>query len=437
MRSGRVLSAISTMRAVVAASAVVILSVVLVAGCTNERGGGADGGGAGSSAPGPRLSGPPVTLGFVTMENSALGSFPETRVAAEAAVAHANALGGVNGRPLELKPCATEGSPESSQDCANKLVALKPVAVIGGVDVGAEAAMKIYEQADVPYVSGSPQLNGELNSKNSFSLAGGTVAELLGLAKYLTSPPTSSAPPAGPSAPSSRRPAKSVHALYVDLPGLLTVAIQSSERVLRKRGVTDVALVAEKADAADFAPALSRAASGDPDAIIVVFQAQSCARIVQAASALAVKAPMYLIGACATPAVARAAGSNTDKLYFATGYEPVPAAGGDADVAAFREGVPEQDRTSGSQAAFSAVLAVRSLLADIPEPGPGPLKAALLATRDYPNVMAYPFTCDHKKIVILPSICNTAVRLLRWDGDGFADVAGDWIDGRELATLAN
>jgi branched-chain amino acid transport system substrate-binding protein len=430
MRSGRVLSAISTMRAVAAAStAAVMLSVVLVAGCTSERGGGADGGGAGTSAPAPRLSGPPVTLGFVTMENSALGSFPETRVAAQAAVAHANAnaaLGGVNGRPLELKPCATDGSPESSQDCAHRLVGLHPVAVVGGIDVGAEAAMPIYEQAGVPYVSGSPQLNGELNSANAFSLAGGTVAELLGLAKYLTSPATP-----------ARRPAKSVHALYVDLPGLLTVAIQSSERVLRKRGVTDVALVAEKADAADFAPALSRAAAGNPDAIIVVFQAQSCARIVQAAKALAVKAPMYLIGACATPAVARAAGPNTDKLYFATGYEPVPGTGGDADVAAFREGVPEQDRTSGSQAAFSAVLAVRSLLADIPEPGPGPLKTALLATRDYPNVMAYPFTCDHKKITILPSICNTAVRLLRWDGDGFVDVAGDWIDGRELATLAS
>jgi branched-chain amino acid transport system substrate-binding protein len=368
------------------------------------------------------LTGPPVTLGFVTVENSTLGSFPETRRAAQAAVDYANgSLGGLAGRPLRLVSCSTNGSPESSQDCANRLVGQRPLAVIGGIDFGTDAAMPIYQQAGIPYVTGSPQLSGELNSHNAFALAGGTVAELLGLADYLV----------------NTRHVHRVHALYVDLPGLLTSAIQGSRNILRHKGVTDVTLVSEKADAADFAPALTRAAAGNPDAIIVVFQAATCARIVQAASALQVKAPMYLIGACATPAVPRAAGGSTDNLYFASGYLPVGPSGGDAAAAAFRQGVPENDRSSASQGSFSAVLGVRSLLAEAPQPTPAALTATLHATRDHANVMAHPFTCDSKQIAIFPAVCNTGVRLLQWRNGAFVDVTGRWIDGRELINLIN
>ncbi|MBX6391141.1 MAG: ABC transporter substrate-binding protein [Frankia sp.] len=394
-----------------------------LAGCTSERGGESDdgNGGGASRTPAVQLTGPPVVLGYVTMENSSLGSFPETLAAAQAAAEYANnELGGVSGRPLVLETCATNGSPESSQDCANQLVAKQPVAVVGGIDFGAEAAMAIYEQAGIPYVSGSPQLNGELNSENSYSLTGGTTAELLGIVEHLTS---------------QQPPADSVHAVYVDLPGLLQVAIESSRGILAAKGVTDISLVPEKADAADFAPALNRAAAGDPDAIIVVFQAQACARIVQAAAALNIDTPMYLIGSCATPAVAKAAGGKTDNLIFASGYLPAVDGDQDPDAAAFASRMPADSRSSASQGSFSAVLAVRSLLEEIDDPTPAALTTALRATKDHPNPMAHPFTCDKQQIAILPSICNTAVRLLTWDGSGFADLTGDWIDGRHLVDL--
>ncbi|EIV94391.1 ABC transporter substrate-binding protein [Frankia sp. QA3] len=399
----------------------VALSVAMAgAGCTSQRGGSS--GDAAGGATASRLTGPPVTLGFVTVENSTLGSYPETRRAAQAAVDHANAaLGGVGGRPLRLATCATDGSPESSQNCANRLVAEKPIAVVGGIDFGTQAAMPVYEAAHIPYVTGSPQLSGELNSKNAFTLSGGTVAELLGLTDYLT----------------GTRHIRSAHALYVDLPGLLTAAIKGSQNILRKKGVTDVRLIAEKADAADFAPALTQAAAGNPDAIIVVFQAAACARIVQAAAALNIHSDIYFVGACATPAVPRAAGGRTDNLYFASSYLPVGTSGGDADTAAFRKAVREADRTSASQGAFSTVLDIRALLAKAPQPSSDGLLTALRATHDQPNVMAHPYTCDGKQIEIFPAVCNTAVRLLRWKDNSFSDVTGTWQDGRQLITLIN
>ncbi|OHV56436.1 branched-chain amino acid ABC transporter substrate-binding protein [Pseudofrankia sp. BMG5.36] len=405
----------------VLAAGCVALAMVL-AGCTSQRGGDSAGDGTGSGTPAVGPTGPPLLLGYVTQENSAVGSFPETRVAAEAAAAYANAeLDGVKGRPVKLVTCATNGSPESSQGCANKLVAQHPVAVVGGIDVGAEAAMEVYKNAGIPYVSGSPQLNGELNSTNSFSLTGGTAAELIGITDYLT----------------SVKKVHSVHALYVDLSGLLSIAIDYSRQILNKKGVTDVTLTSEKADAADFAPALSNAAKGNPDAIVVVFQAQACARIVQAASALNIKTPMYLIGSCASPTVARAAGGHTDNLVFASGY--LPATDGDKDpaAAAFAKRVPAEQRTSGSEGSFSAVLVVRNLLETLPDPTPAALTTALRATKEYPNVMAHPFTCDGKQINLLPSICNSAVRLLTWNGKGFTDLTGNWVDGRKLLDLVS
>ncbi|KLL11418.1 ABC transporter substrate-binding protein [Protofrankia sp. BMG5.30] len=400
-------------RRVVAAAAV---TLAVLAGCTSQRG-------SGSNSPGQpanHLNGPPVKIGFVSMENTPLGSFPETRIAAESAVAYANAaLGGVHGRPLELVPCATNGSPESSQDCANRLIAADPVAVIGGVDLSTEAAMPLYQQASIPYVSGSPQLSGELSSPNSFSLTGGTLTELLGITDYLT----------------TTKHVTKVHALYADLPGLLTAAIQGSRSILQKKGVSEVRLVPEKVDTADFAPAVSQVASGNPDAIVVVFPAQSCARIAQVAGSLQVKAPIYFVGSCATAAVARAGGQATGNMNFASGYLPLDATGGDQDSRAFRENVPEASRSPLSQASFSTVLAARSLLTEITQTTPGDLRNAFRAARDHPNVMAHSFTCDGTLIKAFPAVCNTAVRILRWSDGGFVDATGTWVDGRELMTL--
>jgi branched-chain amino acid transport system substrate-binding protein len=396
---------------------------VALAGCTSQRGGSSGGSDGGSATPATSPTGAPLLLGYVTQENSALGSFPETRVAAKAAVDYANGgLDGVKGRPIKLVTCTTNGSPESSQDCANKLVAQHPVAIVGGVDLGAEAAMPIYEQAKIPYISGSPQLNGELNSTNSYSLTGGTVAELLGIVDYLT----------------STKKVHSVHALYVDLPGLLTIAIDSSRKILKAKGVSDITLLSEKDDAADFAPALSHVAAGNPDAIVIVFQAQPCARIVQAAAALNIKTPMYLIGSCATPAVAKAAGGHTDNLVFASGYLPPSADTQEPAAAEFAKRVPVDQQTSGSEGSFSALLNVRDMLAGLPDPTSATLIQTLKATKDHPNVMAHPFTCDGKQVPILPSICNSAVRLMTWNGKGFADLTGGgWIDGRKLVDLAS
>ncbi|MDQ6910826.1 MAG: ABC transporter substrate-binding protein, partial [Actinomycetota bacterium] len=215
-----------------------LVIAVLLAAC---EGGGKSGGSQGGNA----ATGAPIPVGLINMEDAPTGSFPEFRRAAEAAVAYVNGqLGGVGGRPIRLEKCTTSGAPETSQACANKLRSKGVVAVIGGVDIGAAASLPVLEQAKIPYISSSPALGDELTSDDAFMLTGGTGADLLGQAAYAT----------------DTLHTKKVGIIYADLPGLLSTAVEATKQVLQKKGVTDVKLVAAKADSRDLAPALSQAA---------------------------------------------------------------------------------------------------------------------------------------------------------------------------------
>lgn len=360
-----------------------------------------------------------MTLGFVNMEGSPAGSFPEARAGAEAAVAYVNQTqGGVDGRQLELEACQTNGTPESSQSCAQRLVAAQPAAVVGGVDFGAEAAVPVITTAGIPYVTGSPTLIGELRNEGAYAFTGGVAGDLLAIGQYLI----------------DEQQVRSVGVLHADLPGLLNAAVSAAGDVFRAKQVNDVTLVAEKVDAADFAPALTAALAGDPEALIVVFPAQSCSRILQAAASLGVQAQMYFPGACASPAVVESAGSVLERTTFAAGYTPVPATGGTPEEQAFREAIPADQRSPVSQAAFSSVLNLAAVM-DTAGTDPASVRTALSQAVDAPNVFAHPYTCDGLQISLLPSVCNLDVRLLRFTDGEFSDLVGDWVNGSELSRV--
>ena len=393
--------------------AVAVLALATLAGCSG--GGGSSGTGADLDG---GLTGPPVLVGLINQEDAPLGSFPDLRKGAEAAVRHVNAdLGGLGGRPLRLQACATRGTAESSQSCATKLAGAHPVAVIGGVDLGSAASLPVLADAAIPYVGSLPQLGEELTSKGAFMLAGGTVADLLGQAQYAL----------------DTLHAKRIGALYVDLPGVLTTVVQAAEIVLKARGATDVKLVAAKADEADFTPALKAATAGNPDVVFVVFPAQACARIMRAGQSLSVKAAVFYPSACAEKSVVDAAGDAAEGAYFGSAY--LPFGDPSPDV------VTWQSRTNAdgvlSQAGFSAVMNVHRVLTEVGGENvtPAAVSAALAGARDHPGFMTHAYTCDGKQVPLMKAVCNPYVRILRFHDDQFADVVGDWVSGADLVKL--
>jgi branched-chain amino acid transport system substrate-binding protein len=381
------------------------------------------------AAPGTqRASGPPVVVGFVNQENAPGGSFPELRIGAQAAVRYVNEeLGGAGGRPLQLATCATVGTPESSQACANQLLPRSPVAVIGGIDFGADTSLPIYERSAVPYVGGTPTVDAELTSGDAFMLVGGAPAELLGEASYLT----------------DTLHARKISVLYVDLPGLLSSAAQIAGQILKKKGVTDARLVPEKADVADFTPAVTTANGGGPDAIAAVFPAQGCSRVMQARAALGVKAQMLYPGACLERPVLAAGGAGAEDAVFATGLLPYDAA--DPEVATYRAKMRQYGRSGAdtslsvlAQTGFALVVDVSRVLTEAARGGqlsPAAFTAQLKATRDHGGFMSHPFTCDGKQVSLVTAACNPWVRLLRYHGGRFQDLTGTWVSGADLVKL--
>jgi len=389
---------------------VALMALGGLAGCS----GGGDGG---ESDLDGGLTGTPIVVGLLNQEGAPLGSFPDLRDGAEAAVRHVNTdLGGVGGRPIRLRACATRGTAESSQACATKLVGDRPVAVIGGVDLGSAASLPVLEEAGVPYVGALPQLGEELTSDGAYMLAGGTVADLLGQADYAL----------------DVLKATRIGALYVDLPGVLATVVRAADLVLKARGATDVKLVAARADEADFTPALKAATAGNPEVVFVVFPAQACARIMQAGQALAVKAAVFYPSACAERSVVEAAGAAAEGAYFGSAY--LPFGDPSPEVQAWRSRIKAEGVLS--QAGFSGVMNVHRILTEVPdEPTPASVSAALAAARDHPGYMTHPYTCDGRQVPLLKAVCNPNIRILRYGDGRFTDVVGDWVDGADLVKL--
>jgi branched-chain amino acid transport system substrate-binding protein len=373
-----------------------------------------------------RATGKPLVVGMINMEDAPAGSFPEIRQDAQAAVRYVNEeLGGVGNRPIQLVTCKTDGTPESSQACATELQAKRPVAVLGGIDLGASASMPVFEKANIPYVGLTPALGDESSSTTSFMLAGGLAADLLAEADYIT----------------GTLHATKVGVVHLDLPGLQEAAVLAAKTILEKQGVADVKIVSEKADAADFVPAVKAATASNPDVLVVVFPAQGCTRILQAVQALRLRSRLFLPSACAASEVFDAAGAAANGVTFASALLPYTDTA-DPEVATYldkrrRYGAGDDSPSVLAQAGFALVMDLHRELAALPAtPTPAALTERLKAVHDEPSFMAHPYTCDGQQITVLPSICNAWVRLLVSTGQGhFDDLAGDWVSGAHLVKI--
>jgi branched-chain amino acid transport system substrate-binding protein len=119
---------------------------------TTASSSGSDLGDTTATSVGTEATGEPIAIGFVNSEGGAF-SVPELRVGNEVAADYINArLGGVDGRPVHVTRCATDGSPEASIDCANQFVEDGVVAVVEGTDLGGDAMLPILAAAGIPLV---------------------------------------------------------------------------------------------------------------------------------------------------------------------------------------------------------------------------------------------------------------------------------------------
>ena len=155
-------------------------AALLAAGCSSSSKSSSTTGSASGKATATtaaKPTGEPIKIGYLNNEGGATFSVPELRIGAQVAADYVNnTLGGVNGRPIQLVPCADDGSPEKSIDCANKLIEAKVVAVLEGTDLGADAVLPILKPANIPLVGHVQFGNAQMVDDNSYFFGSAALA---------------------------------------------------------------------------------------------------------------------------------------------------------------------------------------------------------------------------------------------------------------------
>jgi branched-chain amino acid transport system substrate-binding protein len=95
-------------------------------------------------------------------------AFPESEEAANAMVDYLNAYkGGLDGHPIKIDWCATDGTPSGSSSCAKQLIADHPKAIIGASDLATADTIPAYEKAHLAYLGGMDFTPVEATASNA------------------------------------------------------------------------------------------------------------------------------------------------------------------------------------------------------------------------------------------------------------------------------
>jgi branched-chain amino acid transport system substrate-binding protein len=153
------------------ASASMVASVAALTACASS------GATAGSTSSSSAASGSASPYKIMVMGPASSGAGvqtppqPEVIVGAQAAARAINAAGGVDGHPIQLETCDSQGTKNGGVICATKAVQDKVLAVVGALDFYGDY-INILKSAGIPNVGPLP-IQNELTDPNSYPIEGG------------------------------------------------------------------------------------------------------------------------------------------------------------------------------------------------------------------------------------------------------------------------
>ena len=350
-------------------------------------------------------SGDPVKVGVIVESGAGGGSQGgQTLIAYDMATQYINEyMGGIGGRPIEVWSCENESTPAGAQDCAQQAVEQNVVAVVVPFDCCGDDQVPIVTGAGIPYVVASGSAPSHLSTPGAFSVSGGYVATLGGVAKHASEQGFS----------------KVVH-IVIDVPSAVGAATDVGGLVFGNAGV-EYEVVAVAPGTPDMTPQLS--AAGDA-ALMVTGDITFCTSFNQAYATLGLSNPKYQIATCIDPTVIETIPEAYEGSFLPTG---TTNEGPDADVYAaiveeYGDGTIETDPLrAGTIAGPLAHLINFARFFDGFE-GDVTAEAAMNQMRTATEVPLFlsgdaTATCDGTAIPILPNVCSTGILMATLDAD--------------------
>jgi branched-chain amino acid transport system substrate-binding protein len=371
-------------------AAALLAVLALAAGCTESSGENGQKGGGGASTSevpttevGTKASGTPVKIGYTNAGTGAT-ALPQIEEGARLAVERINAHeDGINGHPIELVVCSTDGTPESSASCANTLVSEGVVAVIEGADLGTDAKIPILSGAGIATVGTSTL--GTTQSANPDA--------------FFFSPPATTYPAIEVDL-AAELGAKKVTLLLPDVPQVPIVnGIATKQAELN--GI-EAKVVKFDPAAPDFDAALAVISADGSDAIVTIATDDWCTGMVRSAKAIDYQGKLIL-GACSEYARVLGAKETAGNYGLASIWGPSTREDApkealeviDQFVAAMDEAGKGDEIVGLTFGGYASIWQVANVLRTIP----GELTAqtvmeGLRNLKDVPNALGQDITCN-------------------------------------------
>lgn len=275
-----------------------------------------------------KATGDPIVIGFQNPEGDPAGSFPEYRIAAEAATKYINEeLGGIGadyaagkpGRPIKLEVCSMLINPADSTKCANELAAKKAQAVYSTLNFFGNH-FATFSAAKIPVIVGTPISPFDFTSPGTYAIGGGggCLGVHTGLIEFATKDlkgtkvavPWANTPPG----------VFCYHDLEKKPLQVLNGQSQAKDNpaALTKPNLTHIGVPILPGQA-DVTPQAQQVLDFKPDVIVFSAQGADCWSLVSSLGKLGwtpAKIPLVMSGACIDDVKAKEAGELAKGIYF-------------------------------------------------------------------------------------------------------------------------
>jgi len=350
----------------------------------------------------------PVRIGFITQEGG-IPSFPEAKVAAEAAVELVNSeLGGVDGHPIELVPCVVVSSQEEALNCAQKMANDDTIQAVqlSLLTVGTDAIYSTL-RGRKPVIGQTPASPTDVAVEDVYQPWPGSFGIQGGIAQYVA----------------DNLKAKNVAVVYdSDDPGSAFGA-KTLAAAFDELGVHYTS-VATLTGSADVSSALVSAGATSADAVVRVGSTPSCVPTAQAISQLGVTAPIVALDFCTDESVAKANGGDLPHWTYVGQARNVLAPENDDQVAAYRAAMksyaPDAKFSGIAPYAWDSIIVDTKMLNEIGADHPSVDDVATWWRSFEGPLFLGPdkLDCGFLAKLHLPALCSTSVFFSSYDGDG-------------------
>ncbi len=358
----------------------------------------------------------PVVIGMINMDEGT-PSYPLVSAGADAAAEYVNAkLGGIQGRPVEVRHCNVGVDQASNQECAQEFANDDSVsAVINGYVFSSSFGLPILEASGVPVLLQTPLTPADFNAANAYAYQGGNAGGGAGTATYA---------------------ARFLGAEKIVIFGAdddaLRAAVAQIEALPATEGV-EILVSHISNTAADVTADVQASEAADADAILALVNAPQCLQIAQTVRDLGIETPIVSTTVCAVPATLRENPAVFDGWNIVgSGLPPMLPEGVSAELDFFREVYPQYGGSEEELSSFHALGGFAALLAlwDIGNAIPDTMTredwSAGMAAFDGPYFGGVSsVSCPGE---YYPAVCANDVRAFQLDDQGRMTQVEDWFD---------